>query len=268
MSSRPIGVFDSGIGGLTVVSEILRLLPGENLVYFGDTARVPYGTKSDEAVLRFSRQTTRFLLDRDVKMIVLACNTASAVALERLEEEIPVPVLGVIEPGARAAVKATRKNVVGVIGTPATIRSGSYERAIRVVRGNGSIRVLQDECPLFVPLAEEGWTEGEVAEATARRYLEPLREAGVDALVLGCTHYPILKPVIGRVMGPEVRLVDSAEETALEVRERLQALSLVNGAEGSGSLRVYVSDIPHRFREEAERFLGRPLEHVEQVDPE
>ncbi len=267
MPDRPIGVFDSGIGGLTVVKEIMRLLPAETIVYFGDTARVPYGSKSNETVLAFSRQTTRFLLGKDVKLIVLACNTASAVALETLRAEMPVPVIGVIEPGARAAVAATRTHRVGVIGTTATIRSGSYERAIEAAVGNGHVEVLARDCPLFVPLAEEGWVEGEVAEATSRRYLDELKGEGVDVLVLGCTHYPILKGVIGKVMGEDVRLVDSAEETAREVERTLASLDLLHSA-GPGNLETYVSDIPHKFQEEAERFLGHALGRVEHVVPE
>lgn len=268
MSSKPIGVFDSGIGGLTVVKEIMRRLPREDIVYFGDTARVPYGTKSNETVLNFSRQTTRFLLEQDVKMIVLACNTASAVALDHLREEIDVPILGVIEPGARAAVKASALHKVGVIGTTATIRSSSYKKAILANSPNGSVEVIARDCPLFVPLAEEGWLDGDVAEAAARRYLQVFLDQEVDVLVLGCTHYPILKGVIGQVMGSGVRLVDSAEETAIDVEATLGSLGLLENEEKRGELRVYVSDIPHKFREEAERFLGHTVERVEQVVPE
>ena len=262
-SSRPIGVFDSGIGGLTVVAEIMRQLPNEEIVYFGDTARLPYGPKSKETVTQFAIQDTEFLLKHGVKMIVVACNTASSVAIDSLSQRYDLPIIGVIAPGALAAVSSTLTGKVGVIGTEGTIASQSYLREIRKL--DREIDVLEKSCPLFVPLAEEGWTEREVTLVIAHEYLIPLRDAGIDVVVLGCTHYPILKGTIGKVFGPGVRLIDSAEETAREVAERLSVLGLGRALEGVPQHRFFVSDVPHRFREQAERFLGAPLAHVEVV---
>jgi len=220
----PIGVFDSGIGGLTVVRQLLTHLPAEDVVYFGDTARVPYGIKSAETVTRFSRENTQFLLRRGVKMVVVACNSASAMALETLQREYDLPILGVIDPGAAAAVAATRSGKVGVIGTQATVGSRAYERAI--AKRDSRIEVLARACPLFVPLAEEGWIEGEVPEKVARQYLAPLLEAGIDTLILGCTHYPILQATIQKVAGDGVTLIDTADATVRQVAERLAAEGL------------------------------------------
>ena len=264
--SRPIGVFDSGIGGLTVVAEIRRQLPGESIVYFGDTARLPYGPKSNETVTTFSIQNASFLLRQNVKMIVVACNTASSVAIRPLSERFDVPVIGVIRPGALAAVSSTLVGRVGVIGTEGTIASGAYHREIG--RIDREIEVLEQSCPLFVPLAEEGWTDREVTLVIAHEYLQRLRDAGVDVVVLGCTHYPILKTSIGKVFGPSVRLIDSAEETAREVRERLETLALRREDGEPPELRYFVSDVPHRFREQAERFLGEPIGDVSVVSEE
>lgn len=260
---RAIGVFDSGVGGLTVVREIARRLPGEEIVYFGDTARVPYGTKSPGTVLRFAREDLEFLKTRGVKMIVVACNTVSAVAFGALEREEELPLVGVLEPGARAAAGATRSGRIAVIGTMATIRSQAYEAALRRLRPG--LEIVSLPCPLFVSLAEEGWVEGEVAEAVARRYLGPLAGSGVDTLVLGCTHYPLLKDVIARVMGDGVVLVDSAEQTASDVVRALEERGLRSGRAGGGRIGVCLSDVPYRCREICERFLGRPIESVEQV---
>src|SRR5688572_27764858 len=212
MNRAPIGIFDSGIGGLTVARAIYERLPGESTIYFGDTARVPYGPKSPDTVRRYSLEILRWLLDQGVKAVVIACNTSTAHALDALQAESPVPVIGVIEPGARAAAAASRGGPVGVIGTAGTIASNAYAKAIRRARPNA--RVEQRACPLFVPLVEEGWFEHPAAELIAREYLGPLHDAGVDALVLGCTHYPLLKPLLQRVMGAGVRLIDSGEETA------------------------------------------------------
>lgn len=200
MSWRAIGIFDSGVGGLTVLRELTRALPQEDTIYFGDTARVPYGTKSPDTVIRYSQEIASFLMTRDIKLLVVACNTASAVALPALRRQLPIPVVGVIEPGARRAVEVTKSGVVGVIGTAGTIRSSAYSRAIK--RLNPNISVLAKPCPLFVPLAEEGWTDNEIARLTAHQYLDELREAGVDSLVLGCTHYPLLKRSSPRPWGP------------------------------------------------------------------
>jgi len=262
-AKKPIGVFDSGIGGLTVVRELMERLPNEEIVYFGDTARLPYGTKSPETVLRFSRQNLSFLKDKNVKLIVVACNTASSIALSTLVEEEEMPVVGVLLPGARAAARATHNKRVGVIGTTATIRSGAYEAALREIEPG--IEIWSLPCPLFVPLAEEGWLDNEITYLTAKSYLEPLAAFGADVLVLGCTHYPLLKDVIGRVVGGGVALVDSARETALEVERILGEKGLENDSGAPGSIQVYVSDVPYLIREVGERFLGRPIERIERV---
>jgi glutamate racemase len=262
--NKPIGVFDSGIGGLTVVRELVRRLPDEDIVYFGDTARLPYGTKSPETVLRFSRQNLAFLKEKKVKLIVVACNTASSVALRVLEAEEEMPVIGVLLPGARAAARATRNKRVGIIGTTATIRSNAYEEALKDIEP--AIEIWSLPCPLFVPLAEEGWLDNEVAYLTAKSYLEPLARFGADTLVLGCTHYPLLKEVIGKVVGDGVLLVDSAQETAIEVERVLEQRGLGNDSGGSGTIQVYVSDVPYLIEEVGERFLGRPIERIERVE--
>ena len=261
--SSPIGVFDSGIGGLTVVAEIMRQLPNEEIVYFGDTARLPYGPKSNETVTQFAVQDAEFLLEHGVKNVVVACNTASSIAIEALSSRYEVPVIGVIEPGALAAVSSTLTGKVGVIGTEGTIASGAYRRAI--TRLDRDIEVIETSCPLFVPLAEEGWTDREVTLVIAHEYLTPLRDAAIDVLVLGCTHYPILKATIAKVFGPSVKLIDSAEETAKEVGERLEDLDLNRLGGDPPKHKFFVSDVPHRFREQAERFLGAPLPDVSVV---
>jgi glutamate racemase len=263
---RPIGVFDSGIGGLTVVSELLRRLPNEAVVYFGDTARVPYGPKSPATVTRYSEEAAAFLLSRGVKMIVVACNTATAHAAERLQRTLPVPVIGVIEPGARAAVQATRTARVGVIGTAGTIRSGAYDLAVR--RQLADARVYAQPCPLFVPLVEEGWRTHGASRLIAEDYLLPLREMDVDVLILGCTHYPLLSDLIADVMGPGVQLVDSALETALEVEATLDALGLRRTAATPPTHIFAASDAPLRFRDVGRSFIGDVLTAVEHVDVE
>jgi glutamate racemase len=265
-AQRAIGVFDSGIGGLTVVHEIMTRLPNEDIVYLGDTARLPYGTKSPETVLRFSRETIAFLKRKNVKMIVVACNTASSVALPGLKAEEALPMVGVLIPGARAAARATTAKRVGVIGTTATIRSGAYEDALWGL--DPQIKIWSRACPLFVPLVEEGWIDDEVTMLAAKRYLDSMAEFGADALVLGCTHYPVIKGIISRVVGDKVTLVDSAYETAAEVERLLAARGLRNDADRVGRITVYVTDIPYLFKEVGERFLRRPMEHVERVDLE
>src|SRR5512143_3371045 len=212
MAWQAIGIFDSGVGGLTVLKEIIKALPQEDTIYLGDTARVPYGTKSPETLTRYSHEITSFLVKRDIKLLVAACNTASSVSLDSLKKRFDIPIVGVIEPGARRAACETRSGKVGVIGTAGTIRSSAYTKAIK--RINPDIEVITRPCPLFVPLAEEGWVDNEVARLTARIYLQGLKEQGVDTLVLGCTHYPILKGIVAEVMGEGVRLVDAGEETA------------------------------------------------------
>lgn len=263
MGERPIGVFDSGIGGLTVLKELLDHLPTESFVYFGDTARVPYGTKSGDTVRRFSRENVRLLLDRGVKSIVVACNTASAEALPMLQREFSVPIVGVIEPGVRAAAASSKSGRIGVIGTAATIRSGAYQAGIGQLRDDADVTAAP--CPLFVPLAEEGWVDHPVTEMVAREYLQQFRARDIDSLVLGCTHYPLLKPVIGRVMGPPVGLVDSAVETAREMKRVIHSEDIVGG-NGNGYFSVILSDTSPTFEDIARRFLGRDIPEIELVE--
>jgi len=258
---KAIGIFDSGIGGLTVLKEIIAKLPDENIIYLGDTARVPYGIRSPETVTRYSFENTRFLLSQEIKMLVVACNTASAISLEAVKKEFPLPVIGVLEPGARAAVAATRTGRVGVIGTEATIESKAYEKAIKKLAPDVVVHSLA--CPLFVQLAEEGWTENDVARLVAEKYLAPLRGLGIDTLVLGCTHYPLLKPVISGVMGEGIMLIDSATETAGEVADVLDKLKWRQP--GEGIRKYYVTDTPTRFEKIGKRFLGDALLRAEQV---
>jgi glutamate racemase len=260
-NSSPIGVFDSGIGGLTVAHEIIRQLPHESIVYFGDTARVPYGPKSPNTVRRYSQEIGSFLREQGVKALVVACNTATAHALTTLRETLPMPVLGVIEPGARAAVSATRRGHIGVIGTVGTIKSGAYERAIRAL--NPDARVSARACPLFAPLVEEGWTSHAATRLIAEEYLAPLAAADVDTVVLGCTHYPLLKPLLADVLGPAVRLIDSAEETAAETARILTRADIKAPARARASHRFVASDDPLQFLQLGQRFLGDAIEGVE-----
>lgn len=261
MSDAPVGIFDSGIGGLTVARAIYERLPAESTVYFGDTARLPYGPKSPDTVRRYSLEILRWLLGQGVKAVVIACNTSTAHALEALRQVSPVPVIGVIEPGARAAVRATRSGAIGVIGTAGTIASNAYARAIQALRPEA--RVTQQACPLLVPLVEEGWFDHPATELVAREYLRPLQEAGVDVLVLGCTHYPLLKPLLQRVMGPNVTLIDSAEETALALENELGPTRSAAGTRATH--RFAVSDDEPRFRQVGSRFLGKLLASAEVV---
>ncbi|MGK2945225.1 MAG: glutamate racemase [Desulfuromonadales bacterium] len=263
MPERAIGVFDSGVGGLTVLRELRHQIPDEPLVYLGDTARVPYGTKSSPTVLRYAHEAARFLLAQRVKLLVIACNTASAVALDDLAKHYQVPVVGVIEPGARRALEITCNGRIGVIGTEGTIRSGAYERALRA--GRPDIVVHVAACPLFVPLAEEGWACHEVARLAAREYLAPLLEAGIDTLVLGCTHYPLLKQMLQEVVGPAVQLVDSAQETAKVVAARLNEHQLLRQTAAALYPRYFVTDIPDRFERVGGAFLGEELQGVTTV---
>jgi len=260
--SRPIGVFDSGIGGLTVVREIMASLPNESIVYFGDTARVPYGTKSASMVRTFALQDTRFLLKQNVKIVVVACHTASSVALDQLNGIFSLPVIGVIEPGVEAALKATTLNRIGVIGTRGTVLSGTYEK--KLAERREGVEVVTQACPLFVPLVEEGWLEGEVTRRVAAIYLQPLLDKKIDTLIMGCTHYPLLKPVIQDFFRGEVHLIDSAEETAKTIRVRLAQERLENRST-LPSHRFFVSDIPHHFLKIGEQCLGRKLESITQV---
>ena len=246
---KPIGVFDSGIGGLTVVRALRDLLPNETISYLGDTARVPYGGKSAATVERYSLEITRMLLAEDCKTIVVACNTASALALPRLESTTPVPVTGVIRPGAQAAVAATRNGHIGVIGTRATIKSGAYERALRALEP--AVRVSVRACPLFVPLIEEGWLESEITDQVVRQYLAPLVDQGIDTLVLGCTHYPLLRDAIGSFVGESVALVDSAQNCATAVTQLLERENLQASSQAAGRLSVALTDSPDAFLEVA-----------------
>jgi glutamate racemase len=262
-AATPLGVFDSGIGGLTVAHALFERLPGESVIYYGDTARVPYGPKSPETVRRYGGEILAYLLERGVKMVVVACNTSTAHALDHLRARAPVPVVGVIEPGARAAVAASRSGRIGVIGTAGTIASGAYERAIRAVAPGAEVHARP--CPLFVPLVEEGWFDHPAAELIAREYLAPLQRVGVDVLVLGCTHYPLLTPLLGRVLGPGVRLIDSAEETAAAVRQELEARGLLAPPGEPVVHRFVVSDDEPHFRRVGAQFLGERLRDVEVV---
>lgn len=266
MSWKAIGIFDSGVGGLTVLREIVKALPQEDTIYLGDTARVPYGTKSPETVVRFAKQITSFLVSREIKLLVVACNTVSAVALEALKADFRIPIVGVIEPGAAQAASVTRNGKVGVVGTAGTIRSSAYTRAIK--RINPDIEVITAECPMFVPLAEEGWVDNDVARITAEIYLKNLKKSGVDTLVLGCTHYPLLKGIISEVMGAGVTLVDSAEETARVVREILAARGETRPDQEKGNHHFFVTDVPAGFIRVGNRFLGGSFGDVYQVDLE
>jgi len=260
---KAIGIFDSGIGGLTVLKELAAALPRENTIYLGDTARVPYGIRSAETVTRYSFENTQFLLSQEIKMLVVACNTASAISLDAVKKEFPLPVIGVLEPGARAAAAATRTRKIGIIGTEATIASGAYEKAIKKLAPD--IQVFSKACPLFVPLAEDGWTENDVAVLVAERYLASFRTNGIDTLVLGCTHYPLLKKVIGKAVGHGITLIDSATETAKEVASVLDKLKWQRPGRGPAVRKYFVTDTPARFENLGKLFLGDTQLAAEQV---
>jgi glutamate racemase len=255
-NARAIGIFDSGVGGLTVFREIARVLPNRSLIYLGDSARVPYGTKSPQTVARYSLEAAKHLLDRDIELLVVACNTATAAALPLLQETLPIPVIGVVEPGARAAVEKT-SGKVGVIATEGTVKSKAYTKAIRALAPH--VEVIECAAPLFVPLAEEGWANTHVAREIAGVYLEPLIEAGIDTLVLGCTHYPILRATIEQVVGKNVHIVDSAETTARSVR------ATVREGHGEAVHTFLVTDAEERFRRIASEFLETEIERLELV---
>jgi len=261
--AKPIGIFDSGLGGLTVARAIRGAFPAEDLVYLGDTARVPYGTRSAGTVVRYAIGCAERLLSYDIKLLVVACNTASGVALGELQARLDIPVIGVIEPGACAGVKATRSGRIGVLATAGTVASGAYERAIH--SENDAMNVFARPAPLFVPLAEEGWVAGEVPQLAARRYLQPLADADVDTIVLGCTHYPLLSETIHEVaadlLGHDVAIVDSAEATAATLTDMLDASS--TALERPGSLQILVTDLPGEFGAAASRFLGKPLQGLD-----
>ncbi|MBI5328890.1 MAG: glutamate racemase [Deltaproteobacteria bacterium] len=287
---KPIGIFDSGIGGLTVLKEILNVMPWEDTVYLGDTARVPYGTKSVETVTRYSFENARFLLKFDIKLLVVACNTASAYCLRQLQQELPIPVIGVIEPGARKAVEVTKTKRIGVIGTEGTIRSNAYVDAIMRIYGNGKTMIAEHgdkhfdryfeitsgdvviftkACPLFVPLSEEGWTNNDVARLTVEHYLKGLKSNRIDTLILGCTHYPLLKDVIQKVMGENVALIDSGRETAADAAKCLMDRGIIGiSSSKQGSHRFFVTDSPDRFKQVGSKFMTANVDNVELINVE
>jgi glutamate racemase len=263
LQEQPIGVFDSGIGGLTVVQALTRRLPHENIVYFGDTARVPYGPKSPQVVREYTAQDVAFLMGHRVKMVVIACNTVSAVALDVVQKYAKVPVVGVILPGAAAAVRASARRRIGIIGTQATVNSGAYVHAIRALAPD--VHSVPASCPLFVPLAEEGWIDHQATRLIAKEYLFPLTLEKIDTLILGCTHYPLLAPAIAAAVGAGVTLIDSGEAAAQEVERLLDENGLQNTSAHRPHLQFFVSDIPAKFAEVGERFLGQSMGRVRRV---
>lgn len=270
-NDMPIGVFDSGVGGLTVAREIMRQLPQESMVYFGDTARVPYGSKSEDTIIRYSRQIIRFLLTKHVKAIVIACNTASALALDAVREEFDVPIIGVVAPGARAAGAATENKKIGVIGTEATVKSEIYTKLIQ--KEDPQISVVGRACPLFVPLVEEGFAKHKITQEVIEIYLSDLRESDIDTLILGCTHYPLLRSRIREYMGDEIHLVNPAYETAMDLKRLLEAEgmkkgSLGNGREEHGEYSFYVSDAADKFKQFANSILPYDIETTKQINIE
>ena len=267
--SAPIGVFDSGVGGLTVAREIMRQIPNENIIYIGDTARVPYGSKSKETITKYSRQIVRFLREQNVKAIVAACNTASAYALEEIEQEIDIPIIGVVKPGAKVAAEVTKNGKIGVIGTEGTIGSHIYATYINKI--NPDITVLGKACPLFVPLVEEGLWQDPVTDEIANRYLGGLIDSDIDTLILGCTHYPMIRSTVGKIMGENVTLVNPAYETARELKELLTAENLLNGSQqalGSNRYRFYVSDMADKFQTFANSILKYGILSAEKINIE
>lgn len=264
--TNPIGFFDSGIGGLTVVKSFLRSMPNENLVYFGDTARVPYGSKSNDTVIEYSLQAANFLLRKNIKLLVVACNTASSVALTELRKFLTIPVIGMIEPGAKLALMETRNKKIGVIGTNATINNKAYSHELKKL--NPKLKVFEKACPLFVPLAEEGWTDHKATELIAKEYLAEFKEKDIDTLILGCTHYPILSEIIQKVVGKKVNLVDSGTPSARLVEDYLNGRGIRNQSVHHGQSEFYVSDMPTKFRDIAEKFLGKKISQLHKVELE
>ena len=262
-TNQAIGVFDSGIGGLTVVRALMERLPFENIIYFGDTARVPYGIKSVETINSYAAQITEFLLKKDVKLLVVACNTMAAVAYQTIKDLSPVPVLEVIDASARDAAKETTTKSIGVIGTPATINSNAYARAIHLL--DKEVKIFSQACPLFVPLVEEGWFDHPATRLIAQEYLKPVLAEQIDTLVLGCTHYPLLKSLLQEIVGPKIKLIDSAEAMAETTVDLLNRLHLGNQNQQPPRYLFCVSDVPYRFQTIGERFLGRTLGQVELV---
>ncbi|MCL2390750.1 MAG: glutamate racemase [Endomicrobia bacterium] len=265
LRNKPIGIFDSGLGGLTVMSEINKTLPDESIIYFGDTARVPYGSKSKNAVINFSKEISGFLVKNGVKMIVIACNTASAFALYELKKNLDIPVIGVIEPGAEIAVSATKNKKIGIIGTEGTVKSESYVKAIKKISNSS---VYQQSCPLFVPLVEEGWTKNELTDSIVKYYLKPLLSKNIDTLVLGCTHYPLLKNAIQKNTGKNIVLIDSAKATAQKVKNILINRNMLADKNNSKKLSFYVSDNPEKFKRIGSRFFSGKISRVKKENPE
>lgn len=266
MDNRPIGVFDSGFGGLTVLKEIMNYMPSESLVYFGDNGRAPYGTKSKETVIKYTFQNIRFLLNHNIKMLVIACNTASAYSYELVKNNFDIPVIEVVKPGAAAAVNATRNGKIGVIGTPGTINSGVYKEAINSL--DSSVDIFFKACPIFVPLVEEGWWDNDVARLTAEEYLIPIKNEGIDTLVLGCTHYPLLSKTISAVVGDGVKLVSSALEVAKEVRSVINERDIARDKALKPVYKYYTSDSVEKFETLGSTILGREIISAEKVDTE
>ena len=266
LNHAPIGVFDSGVGGLTVARETMRQIPDERIVYFGDTARVPYGSKSPNTIIRYSRQIIRFLRTKNVKAIVVACNTASAFALETIKPELDIPIIGVVKPGAKVAAQTTQNGKIGVIGTEGTIRSEIYTKTIH--RENKDAQVMGRACPLFVPLVEEGWIKDPVTVAVAERYLQPFKESDIDTLILGCTHYPLLRSTVREIMGEGVNLVNPAYETAVELRRLLAEQGIANDGKIQNreeKYQFYVSDAAEKFMQFANSILPYDIEQTQLI---
>jgi len=266
MDNRPIGVFDSGIGGLTVLNEIIEQLPGEDIVYFGDTARIPYGTRSKETVVRYFLQSAKFLKTKDIKAIVIACNTATALAIDEAREEFDLPFIGVVDPGAEAAIRASKNNTIGVIGTTGTINSQAYQKKMR--RLNPSAEIIGKACPLFVQIVEEGWENSDVAYISTQKYLLELKEHNIDTLILGCTHYPAMRYTINKFLGDGVRLVNPAYETAKRVKSLLMEKDQLADRLDGGRTEFYVSDDPEKFKRVGGNLLAREIRNVEMVNIE
>jgi glutamate racemase len=262
--NSPIGIFDSGIGGLTVVKELIQLMPNENLVYFGDTARVPYGTRSVKLIKQYSLEDAAFLEQFNIKILIVACNTASAVAVDLLKSALTIPVTGVIEPVVSAALTHSHNNRIGVIGTTATIKSEAYNNKIYMQKSD--TKVFGQPCPLLVPLVEEGWVDDEITRLTIRKYLSPLLAENIDTIILGCTHFPVLKHLIQDVVGPEITLIDSGLETAKVVKNLLENMEINEKDDSTGTFQCFVSDIPDKFDEVGTRFLGKPVVNAKRVD--
>lgn len=266
MDNRAIGIFDSGIGGLTVFKEVVEQLPGEDVIYFGDTARIPYGTRSKETVIKYVMQSIKFLISKDIKAIVIGCNTASALALNEAQEKFDIPIIGVIEPGAGAAVNVTKNNKIGIIGTEGTINSNSYQETIRRILPTAEI--IGVACPLFVPIVEEGWENSDVADVAAMKYLLELKEHEIDTLVLGCTHYPALRYTISKIMGDRVRLVNPAYETAKLIKNVLKEQSILNEKVDYGVYQYFVSDDPDKFKRVGGNIIRKRIGEVKKVNIE